>query len=166
MKSNKGFSLVELVVVIAIMAILATVATISIRAIFGTQAKECARNIESQLNNVRVKTMGKNSVTLEIYKGADGAYYSNVITNKGQSDEFSNEKKIGKSRVEVSYSLSEDYSGKKTLEVGDKIVVEFDRSSGAVKESGGKCCSRIWVSQGNTEKIITIYKETGKVEYE
>ncbi len=164
MKSNKGFSLVELIVVIAIIAVLAGATTIAISSIFGTHAKECARNIESQLNNVRVKTMGKYSVTLEIYKGSDGAYYSKTIINNDTSN--AEEKKIGRSKVKLEYSLAEDYSGRKTLEAGDKIVFEFDRSSGALKEVSGKCCSRIWVSHGNTEKVITIYKETGKVVYE
>ncbi|HRM97662.1 MAG TPA: hypothetical protein PK541_02385 [Agathobacter rectalis] len=43
-------------------------------------------------------------------------------------------------------------------------MLQFDRSSGAQKpDANGKCCSRIWIQKNSTEKVITIYKETGKV---
>lgn len=46
----------------------------------------------------------------------------------------------------------------------DKIMLQFDRSSGAQKpDANGKYCSRIWIQKNSTEKVITIYKETGKV---
>ena len=56
--------------------------------------------------------------------------------------------KIGKSRIEVYYSMNDDYSGKTQLNVSDSIELQFDRSSGAQKpDTNGKYCSRIWVQK-------------------
>ena len=72
--------------------------------------------------------------------------------------------KIGKSRIDVYYSVNDDYTGKTQLNGSDNIVLQFDRSSGAQKpDADGKYCSRIWIKKNSTEKVITIYKETGKV---
>lgn len=60
--------------------------------------------------------------------------------------------------------MNDDYTGKTQLNGSDSIVLQFDRSSGAQKpDANGKCCSRIWIQKNSTEKVITIYKETGKV---
>lgn len=160
-KNNGGFSLVELIVVIAISVVLIGAATISIRSVMGVEVKQCARNIESIINKTRVTTMGKDSAVLEIYKDAsDGAYYYKTTINGTVSDPS----KIGKNRIDVYYSVNDDYTGKTQLNGSDSIVLQFDRSSGAQKpDANGKCCSRIWIQKNSTEKVITIYKETGKV---
>ena len=159
-KNNGGFSLVELIVVIAISVVLIGAATISIRSVMGVEVKQCARNIESIINKTRVTSMGKDSAVLKIYKASDGAYYYKMTINGTESDPS----KIGKSRIEVYYSMNDDYSGKTQLNVSDSIELQFDRSSGAQKpDTNGKYCSRIWIQKNSTEKVITIYKETGKV---
>lgn len=162
--NNGGFSLVELIVVIAIGVILASAVGISISSVLGVSVKQCARNIESVLNKTKVSTMGKDSVKVEIYKndiaGGDDAYYYRLYVNGNVSET----KKIGRSSLEISYSMEQDYSAKQTLAGSDKISIEFNRSSGSQKTNDdGKCCSRIWIKKGGTEKVITIYKETGKV---
>ena len=111
-KNNGGFSLVELIVVIAISVVLIGAATISIRSVMGVEVKQCARNIESIINKTRVTTMGKDSAVLEIYKDAsDGAYYYKTTIN----GTVSAPSKIGKSRIDVYYSMKDDYSDKTQL---------------------------------------------------
>lgn len=160
-QNNKGFSLVELIVVIAIGVILASAITISLSSVLGVAVKQCARNIESVLNKTRVSTMGKDSVVVELYKdSSDGAYYYKVTTNGTDTET----KKIGRSSLEISYSMEQDYSSVKSLTGSDAISIEFDRGSGVEKtDANGKCCSRIWIKKGSTQKVITIYKETGKI---
>ena len=118
-KNNGGFSLVELIVVIAISVVLIGAATISIRSVMGVEVKQCARNIESIINKTRVTTMGKDSAVLEIYKDAsDGAYYYKTTIN----GTVSAPSKVGKSRIDVYYSMKDDYSDKTQLNSSDKIV--------------------------------------------
>lgn len=153
-KNNGGFSLVELIVVIAISVVLIGAATISIRSVMGVEVKQCARNIESIINKTRVTTMGKDSAVLEIYKDAsDGAYYYKTTINGVVSDPS----KIGKSRIDVYYSMKDDYSDKTQLNSSGSIVLQFDRSSGAQKpDANGKCCSRIWI-QKTAQKRLSRY---------
>lgn len=161
--NNRGFSLVELIVVVAIGAILIGASILSIASISGTAAKQCARNIESILNKTRVTTMGKDSAAIELYKdGADGAYYYKVTVTNGKGETTAETKKIGRSNLEIRYSTnaSTTFVDASKLDVSNPIKIEFDRSSGAEKTDIGK----IWVKHGSTEKTITIYKETGKIE--
>ena len=157
--NNRGFSLVELIVVVAIGAILIGASILSIASISGTAAKQCARNIESILNKTRVTTMGKDTAAIELYKdGSDGAYYYEVTVTNGKGETTAETKKIGRSNLEIRYSTTFNNASK--LDVSNPIKIEFDRSSGAEKTDIGK----IWVKHGSTEKTITIYKETGKIE--
>lgn len=157
--NNRGFSLVELIVVVAIGAILIGASILSIASISGTAAKQCARNIESILNKTRVTTMGKDTAVIELYKDlSDGAYYYKVTVTNGKGETTEETKKIGRSNLEIRYSTTFDDASK--LDVSNPIKIEFDRSSGAEKTD----ISKIWVKHGSTEKTITIYKETGKIE--
>lgn len=167
--NNRGFSLVELIVVVAIGAILIGASILSIASISGTAAKQCARNIESILNKTRVTTMGKDTAVIELYKDlSDGAYYYTVTVKNGKVDKNGNgettaeTKKIGRSNLEIRYSadVSTTFNNASKLDVSNPIKIEFDRSSGAEKTD----ISKIWVKHGSTEKTITIYKETGKIE--
>lgn len=170
MKDNKGFSIVELIVVIAIMSILAGVVTISMRSVTGTYVKQCSANIKSQLANTRHMTMGKNKVKLKIYVGSDGAYYSDMevyASDSSVTPENVTTTKLGKKSVEVKYSKEAGLSegSFKILTESNPIEIEFDRSSGAVKDAVN-CVKQIKVSQGSHTKKITIYTETGKISEE
>ena len=157
--NNRGFSLVELIVVVAIGAILIGASILSIASISGTAAKQCARNIESILNKTRVTTMGKDTAVIELRKDlSDGAYYYEVTVTNGKGEITAETKKIGRSNLEIRYSTTFNNASK--LDASNPIKIEFDRSSGAEKTDIGK----IWVKHGSTEKTITIYKETGKIE--
>lgn len=157
--NNRGFSLVELIVVVAIGAILIGASILSIASISGTAAKQCARNIESILNKTRVTTMGKDTAVIKLYKDlSDGAYYYEVTVTNGKGEITAETKKIGRSNLEIRYSTTFNNASK--LDVSNPIKIEFDRSSGAENTDIGK----IWVKHGSTEKTITIYKETGKIE--
>ena len=161
--NNRGFSLVELIVVVAIGAILIGASILSIASISGTAAKQCARNIESILNKTKVTTMGKDTAAIELYKdGADGAYYYKVTVTNGKGETTAETKKIGRSNLEIRYStdVSTTFDKASKLDASNTIKIEFDRSSGAEKTD----ISKIWVKHGSTEKTITIYKETGKIE--
>ena len=126
-KNNGGFSLVELIVVIAISVVLIGAATISIRSVMGVEVKQCARNIESIINKTRVTTMGKDSAVLEIYKDAsDGAYYYKTTIN----GTVSAPSKIGKSRIDVYYSMKDDYLDSKKQHRKGYHDIQGDRQGG------------------------------------
>lgn len=167
MKDNKGFSLVELIVVIAIMSILTGVSVLSIRSAIGTYVKQCTANIESQINNARHMTMAKNKVSLKIYVDSSGAYYADMevyATDSSTTPESVTTKKLGRSSVDVSFTTDSSMADGtfKKVDSSNPIIIEFDRSSGALKDQTN-CVKQIKISQGAHTKRITIFPETGKI---
>lgn len=173
MKQNKGYSLIELVVVIAIMMVLAGVIGLQINMIYGFYAKECAKNLEAQLNKVQITNMSKKLTEMEIYKKNDG-YYVKVIENRGTAAEKVTEKKIGRSSIELTYSTDAKDTSEFTLNEGTVILIQFDRATGAMEMSASADpakvigCHRIWMHQKGSSKYytVTIHKSTGKIKVE
>lgn len=173
MEKNKGYTLIELVVVIAIIAVLAGVGILQINMIYGFYSKECAKNLESQLNKVQITNMSKMFTEMEIYKKDDG-YYTKVIENKDTPSKRETEQKIGKKSVEITFSTDAKDSTEQTLDAGTVIVIQFKRSTGELetKDSGDPSringCHRLWIRQKGSSKYytVTIHKDTGKIKVE
>lgn len=181
MKQNKGYSLIEIIVVIAIMMTLIGAGILQMSMVSGYRAKQCAKNIEAQLNKVQITNMSKKLTEMVIYQDAsDGAYYVKVTENKGIiASEKSTNKQVGKGSLLITYSMDAHDSDIRTLEPGKEILIQFNRATGALvlerkddtdpsktKKIG---CHRIWMKQkgGNTKVYtITIHQETGKIEVE
>lgn len=169
MRENKGYSLVELIVIIAIMAVLTGVVSIGMSNIFHSKVTNCSESIESILNKVKTKTMGKDSVTLRIYQGNEGQYFAEITTAGEANSEI---KQIGKTGIDVMFTedssvtnMSGSGVAKVDKDTNTEINIEFDRGSGAVKtDAGGNCVRRIWVTHNGYTKTIVIYQETGKIE--
>lgn len=171
MKQNKGYSLIELIVVIAVSVTLLGGGILQMRTVFAYYAKQCAKNVEAQLNNVQITNMSKKTTEMEIYKKAsDGAYFVKVTENKGITGaEKVTEKQVGKSSLLITYSMKATDDDVQTLGSGQKILIRFDRTTGALKVDPtiNLGCHRIWIKQkGNNNKIytVTIHQETGKIE--
>ncbi len=172
-RNDRGFSLVELVVVIAIMAVLAGLVTIGVSVLNGRQAKECRDELESKLENVRVQTMGKRTVTAKLYETANGGYALTVTSalETDGSDAASTDYSLGGKSCEIYYSCEKDatYATATDLMPVDSsgLEIEFDRASGAQKElSSGVYVYHIFVVQGSKVYGIRFYPETGKMELE
>lgn len=171
MKQNKGFSLVELIVVIAVMSVLTGVGIVQIRLISAYNAKQCAANIETQLNKVQINTMARMSAELEIYQNASGLYFAKITEKKGNSlTDTVTEKQVGKSSLLITYSTDDLDTNIVTLDDANPLRIQFDRSTGAMKsqdDAGTDIgCHKIWIKQkgnNNKEYIITVYRETGKI---
>lgn len=168
-RNNKGYTLIELIVVIAILTVLTGIVSIGITRILNTKAVQCAKNMESLINKVRINSMGRKAVTVEFYQdSSDGRYYAKTVTDMGygkgtkEDTEF-----IGKSGITVQYTIGGTV---KTLSDTDTFTLQFDRSSGSLKPSSvtnntNDYVSKIEILKGtNVIKTITIYQETGKVE--
>lgn len=175
MKQNKGYTLVELIVVIAILVVLTGAGVLQMRSVFSYYAKQCAENLEAQLNRVQIVNMARKTTEMEIYQSAsDHAYYVRVTENKGiAAAEKITEKQVGRSSLLITYSTDTADTNVHTLGGGDSIIIRFDRSTGALKVTDDSDPSkvigahRIWIRQkGNKSKVytVTIHQETGKIE--
>lgn len=171
MEQNKGFSLIELIVVIALITVLMSVGILQMRMVRGYYAKQCAEEVEAQLNKVQITNMARKATELVIYKNVtDNEYYAKIIENKGTALEKFTERKLGRSSLEITYSMDSKDTDIRTLDGTAPITIVFDRATGELKRMDGTNaigCHRIWIKQrGNDQKVytITIYQETGKIE--
>lgn len=163
MSKNKGYTMIELIIVIAIIVILAGGGTVSYLRVQGYYVKQCAKELESQLNKARASSLGKNSMVLSVYRDASDSISIKIVYDG--DDTNAEVKKIGRKNLTVTYSLLPDGSNPQTLGA-TPIEIEFDRSSGEIKNPSGNCVRKIFISQGNTTKTITLYQETGKISLE
>lgn len=152
MKSNKGFSLIELIIVIAIMVVLIGAGSIGLSLLFGTEARSAWKNMDAQLNDVKTGAMSRASECMYIYyinvpdaskdayakKGIDSSgFYADkristidnvekIVTSMGDA-EYS---RIGSSKVTINavYDSGNKYEVKS--DGSTAIMIEYDRKSG------------------------------------
>jgi len=146
---DKGFSLVELIVVIAIMAVAVSVSGYALSTISLANAKNCATEIKSKLDLVRLESttnLDQAAQVLWLYEKDDSVY---LQVGSGTA------KEIGNSSVTVKCD------GSALTEDGVKF--QYDKGSGAFVTFG---CGKIEVSGAGREYTLTLYQKTGKVKME
>lgn len=172
MKNNKGYSLIELVVIVAIIAVLAGGTMISVQLINGYYAKECAKNLESQINKVQILNMARKTTELEFGQDTQGYYYAQITENKGTPQEHIEKKQIGRKSLKITYSMDSTDSNEFELKYGlatNPICVKFKRTTGELLTKDGSDdigFHRVWIRQsaGGRCYTVTVNTLTGKVE--
>ncbi len=116
--NNKGFSLVELIVVIAIMMVVIGGVISWTGMLYTRAARQCAEQLTHEFGQVRIDTMGKGSVSMNLYVKADGSIWVRESAVKvpgidpmradgasagarGEETETGEEKKVGSARCRV-----------------------------------------------------------------
>ncbi|MBO4374658.1 MAG: prepilin-type N-terminal cleavage/methylation domain-containing protein [Lachnospiraceae bacterium] len=177
--NNKGFSLIELLVVIGILALMLGMFLLSTNVIGRTAARQCSKQLRHELEQVRVASMGKNKVTLWLYKdSATGKIMVQQITTianigdgAGTTPVDGEVREVGSARVTLDFVSSVDAT--RTPLDSDGIYFEFNRSTGAFKkvkysELGGQIhdeytIKEIYMTGGGLTEQLTLHGITGKV---
>lgn len=169
--NNKGYSLLEAIVIIAILGVLTGFMATSSGLFDGRRVKACADSVSSLLDKVRLANLGKDEVTLTIYKDTDKAIKAKIVTkivsrNNDSITENITEKTfiedVSNDNVEMSYST--DISGSAENPAGAAgMVFNFNRNTGAIKDTSPNGIQCIILRKGNAEKKIKIYAATGKI---
>lgn len=159
---NRGLSIVELIIVIAIMSVLLGLLGLSINMLVGTEAKQAAKKMDAQLNDVKTGAMTRASEYMIVrYIDVDAA---NKTTQQAMAEQgvdksgFYAEKHIstitngdpGSPTPAVAGSVKVDYGGVEYTRIGSKKVeikvegneiksdgsnaykLEFDRKTGRI----------------------------------
>ena len=164
--NNKGYSLLEAIVIIAILGVLTGFMATSSGLFDGRRVKACADSVSSLLDKVRLANLGKDEVTLTIYKDTDQAIKAKIVTKIMSSNRSTTEKEfiedVSNDNVEMSYST--DISGSSESPAGAAgMVFNFNRNTGAIKDTSPNGIQCIILRKGNAEKKIKIYAATGKI---
>ena len=164
--NNKGYSLLEAIVIIAILGVLTGFMATSSGLFDGRRVKACADSVSSLLDKVRLANLGKDEVTLTIYKDTDQAIKAKIVTKIASRNDSMTEKTfiedVSNDNVEMSYST--DISGSAENPAGAAgMVFNFNRNTGAIKDTSPNGIQCIILRKGNAEKKIKIYAATGKI---
>lgn len=164
--NNKGYSLLEAIVIIAILGVLTGFMATSSGLFDGRRVKACADSVSSLLDKVRLANLCKDEVTLTIYKDTDQAIKAKIVTKIMSSNRSTTEKEfiedVSNDNVEMSYST--DISGSSENPAGAAgMVFNFNRNTGAIKDTSPNGIQCIILRKGNAEKKIKIYAATGKI---
>ena len=164
--NNKGYSLLEAIVIIAILGVLTGFMATSSGLFDGRRVKACADSVSSLLDKVRLANLGKDEVTLTIYKDTDQAIKAKIVNKIMSSNRSTTEKEfiedVSNDNVEMSYST--DISGSAENPAGAAgMVFNFNRNTGAIKDTSPNGIQCIILRKGNAEKKIKIYAATGKI---
>lgn len=165
-KTDKGFTLIEIVVVVAIMGILTGVIIASINPIQATAAKKAAVNTRDALLTGKqyCMTRGNNGTYMVLTRGDDltADFY---VNNK-----LADTRTISTRKVSVTFN-----NGTSNL-TGDKLFVSFDKGSGApeifstansygsVVKSGDSNARVITIVAGGSTYEVSISGLTGRVD--
>lgn len=169
---NRGFSLVEIIIVVAIISVLIGTVGYGLSFSSGKPAEDCAQKTVSMLQHARTLTMGKYKVisTITVKKETgEIVLVEQVYSTEAQmtaNTPETTETVIGAKGVKLEYSY--DAATYTQLDDSGSLVVEFSRSTGALKPTGGESSTtylkEIRVSKANTTRTIEIAPLTGRVE--
>ncbi len=186
--SNKGFTLVELIVVVAIFTILLGIAVPSLNSILGFRVNRAANSIASALDRTKIEASSRLVGEMKLEKRADG-YYISYYLDRGKVGGASHvteddPEKIAPARTEISYTSSDGSSH--VMAAGDSLILTYDRATGGFLpiqstvisqeeilndlkagkdvplQKTGTYCTSITVSGGRRYKTLSLIKETGK----
>ena len=186
--SDKGFTLVELIVVVAIFTILLGIAVPSLNSILGFRVNRAANSIASALDRTKIEASSRLVGEMKLEKRADG-YYISYYLDRGKVGGASHvteddPEKIAPARTEISYTSSDGSSH--VMAAGDSLILTYDRATGGFLpiqstvisqeeilndlkagkdvplQKTGTYCTSITVSGGQRYKTLSLIKETGK----
>ncbi|MBQ4537935.1 MAG: type II secretion system protein [Lachnospiraceae bacterium] len=165
-KDNRGLSLIEVVIVITILAVLGALMTLGVSVAVSKPADECANKMMTSMNNARVTTMGKQSITLKYYVKNNSIYLDKEIVAETGATPFKETTQIGAKDVKVTYRLKDETDYKDLSAY--PMVLSFDRTTGGFKEehNSGAYVEEIVITKGNRTKILKLMYLTGKVTLE
>jgi len=160
MKSNKGVTLLELMVVVVIIGILAGAAGLSISAIRAVSAKKAAAQLNSYLSTVRTKCMTRAGAPYAVIYVEDGEIKGTYYEYKDEDNEYSETDVITDKRVTVTYDEGTDLPDSE-----DKgLELKFARSTGKLSKPISSGELTFTITGGGKTYTVTVTAATGNHE--
>lgn len=172
-RNQKGFTLVELIVTVVIMSIVITVSLVSFSLVVGQNIKGCTSDLQGYIAKTRVESLSRAEARMTISSTGYGVYV-NLSLKDGSGSWIGRDDKIGRPAIDITYKTDDGTGNDYTVSDANKLVLSFDRSSGAFKplpatvagSDGTNYCTEILLKQGDRTRKIIMYPQTGKYDVE
>ena len=108
--TNKGFTLVEMIVVVSIFAILLGILILSLNSLIDYRATRAAKSIKTGFERLRTEAESQLVAEMKLEKKSDGYYISYCIyKGKKSGMVWTEEQKIAPARTKIEYKLDDLY---------------------------------------------------------
>ena len=162
--NNQGFSLVELIVTIGIVSLLIAGFFVCFNILTNKSVEECAKKMQSKMENNRTTTMGKLSSSLKFYVSGGKIKVDETIDGNTSTSV------VGDSSVTVTYDSKNGADVENDVNLASQpLIVSFDRASGSLnKDANDRYLTYIKISNSTGSKVITLKvdKLSGRVSVE
>lgn len=156
LRSNKGFSLIELIVVIAIMAVAVGLVTITYTIVHNANVAKAANMLDTAFNKARIQSMAKGADAGQLTVWIQGGVMYYTIGDPATETPTA----VNSAVIDISYSEN----GTSWVGPGvdmPQVVYRFN-SAGMVIQSGGYLPREFMFSHGNRRVAVIFFLETGK----
>ncbi len=173
MKSNKGVTIIELIVVIAILGVLIGGVALTFSIVDSADIKGCTQTLDSSLEKAKNECMSKiDQSFLVLYKSTEDDYTGYYLGNVSRSDLATylpspeSDRKVGNENIQINIDMANG-----TIDVSDTAVFfTFDRGSGAFDyvykgipaTSTNQYPLSITITNGSRTNTINCIQATGK----
>ncbi|MCR4691509.1 MAG: type II secretion system GspH family protein [Lachnospiraceae bacterium] len=175
-KSNKGLSLIELLVVIMLISVILGYVAYNVNVVNGYRARKCKNILASQIAELKVRTLSKavktGDVYMKVYKGKGSNaknIYSQVFYKTTAGEEKEEPVLIG-SRVGVFYGNSgseKEILDEENTKGSNGLIITYNRANGSMVESPTSTAlstvTMIKVSANEKVYKLELVPATGKV---
>ncbi|MBR6665977.1 MAG: type II secretion system protein [Lachnospiraceae bacterium] len=162
--NNQGFSLVELIVTIGIVSFLIVGFFVGFNILTNKSVEECAKKMQSKMENNRTTTMGKLNSSLKFYVSGGKIKVDETIDGNTTTSV------VGDSSVVVTYDLKNGTDERNGVNLSSEpLIVSFDRASGSLNKSdGSRYLTYIKIAKSSGGKTITLKvdKLSGRISVE
>ncbi len=165
LKSNKGFSLVEMIVAVLIMAIVAGAAIVAFSSVFSTEVKAAANKVADALKQTRTSAMALENKTIALgafsrtnvyakFYNQDDTLYIDVCTDIDGSEKTLYSSKIGGGIKAQFFVVGDDG----TVDTAPKADTDTDSVKIYFKKSTGGVAGLFKSGTGGSEDLINKIK--------
>ena len=166
-KSNKGFSLIEMLVVIMLLGLLVGMLVPALTPMISSEARKCASQVDALLAKGKVYAMSRSAdVYIRIYEENGKIWGEHLEGTESITSEM-----LGNGKMSVTVTMP-DGSTKYTVNATNHLYVSFHRATGALQYFGngygktftGSENAQIAITAGGKTYKINIVPSTGKHE--
>ena len=158
-KSNKGFSLIEMLVVIMLLGLLVGMLVPALTPMISSEARKCASQVDALLAKGKVYAMSRSAdVYIRIYEENGKIWGEHLEGTESITSEM-----LGNGKMSVTVTMP-DGSTKYTVNATNHLYVSFHRATGALRVFGKTDNAEVvGVTTGNAQIAITAGGKTYKI---